>query len=142
MRISDWSSDVFSSDLRCAKHCRPIVHISEGDAAGQLRAGHRNDERVRSGRQHQPVIAFNAAGPGREGLHLAVDRRDRITGDEENAVFLIPGVVVDDDVLERLLARQQRRTHDAVVIRSEEHTYELQSPLRISYYDVCLTTKN
>src|SRR3546814_14476908 len=72
MRISDWSSDVCSSDLR-------------------------------------------------EGLHLAVDRRDRITGAEANAVFLIPGVVVDDDVLERLLARQQRRKHDAVVLPPRFH---------------------
>src|SRR3546814_8715782 len=83
----------------------------------------------------------------------------------------------DDDVLERLLARQQRRKHDAVVIhprfraedgdaiaaavalqhflhraaashavadhdqRSEEHTSELQSLMRISYAVFCLKKK-
>src|SRR3546814_4417480 len=34
-----------------------------------------------------------------------------------------------------------RRAHDAYVIRSEEHTFELQSLMRLSYAAFCLKTK-
>src|SRR3546814_3296544 len=101
MRISDWSSDVCSSDLRLA--------------AGSAR------------RQGRPV----------HRLHLDLEARlaQRLGGDQR----------------EGRVHRDVGRLHDhhrgAVVAggferhRSEEHTSELQSLMRISYAVFCLKTK-
>src|SRR3546814_9801549 len=99
MRISDWSSDVCSSDLRGAvadlRNQSGIVELAVGidDEAGEP-AEHR--------RRVQP--------PGQMAGHL---------GDAD-----VPGDV----------ARQRR----LVEPRSEEHTSELQSLMRISYAVFCL----
>src|SRR3546814_2088615 len=104
MRISDWSSDVCSSDLRtfsagaCGQGVVPIV------AAGAL-----------SGRSAIPpaiafsACAFSACGDGRP----FPDEAFRFMADFEGRSL------------------QCRR-------RSEEHTSELQSLMRISYAVFCL----
>src|SRR3546814_3307038 len=126
MRISDWSSDVCSSDLR------------EGDGLAN------------------PVAGVGAA-------------EDRIFEDRVEAAF---GVVVGIAVAGRIKARQAKAHpvvivaelgrgeagadlrrpagEDAVPVlaqrgieaRSEEHTSELQSLMRISYAVFCLTKTN
>src|SRR3546814_3479059 len=106
MRISDWSSDVCSSDLRPHGRCvqfieRPGgVHLLANDIAG-------------------PSATFGIEHHGCEG--------------GENIADAVAGV--------RWTAgrrRGGRRLHG----RSEEHTSELQSLMRISYAVFCLTKTN
>src|SRR3546814_5131497 len=103
MRISDWSSDVCSSDL----------HV-EADVRAADPLGRRALEEI--------GVAF---GPG------------EFSGAEEERVLLV------DDVDQRQ-ARQARHigvVHENIIARSEEHTSELQSLMRISYAVFCLKKK-
>src|SRR3546814_3656960 len=104
MRISDWSSDVCSSDMR--QHHR----------VAQRRQEHR-------GAQLDPLRASRHAG----------EQRDRLVpraGEER-----VPHT--DRVVAERLGPLGQRNQR----FRSEEHTSESQSLLRISHAVLCLTKK-
>src|SRR3546814_8452027 len=116
MRISDWSSDVCSSDLG-------LLHRGAAGLAvlPRLRA---------SRRQRRP-----AAGPGAEGrpvpvagdaTDLRLRRRVRAAGADRAA----------GDRRDR-----QRRGFALEAARSEEHTSELQSLMRISYAVFCLKKK-
>src|SRR3546814_2367373 len=112
MRISDWSSDVCSSDLvRLDVHPQRLQHVA-GAALGGGGAVAVLGDRHAAGRHHElagggDVIAAGAvaagaadvdgAGPALDGGHLAA--------------------------------------------RSEEHTSELQSLMRISYAVFCLKNK-
>ena len=53
---------------------------------------------------------------GRNGLGRAVDRGHLVAFVECDAVIDIPAVTVNDDFLELLLARQDGRQHDPVVV--------------------------
>src|SRR3546814_3095867 len=103
MRISDWSSDVCSSDL--------LAHAGEDQLAG-------------------PALLGNEIG------------------DPARALRLLP----NPDGLQELNApagehapRQRNRRHEfaaqGMAVRSEEHTSELQSLMRISYAVFCLKKK-
>src|SRR3546814_3717920 len=108
MRISDWSSDVCSSDLRrlCRLQSRAAVR---GDAQGADRRLGRGERcRVRAG------LAVAA------GLVFSETRRGHASGGGARMQGN-PGV-----------ARH----------RSEEHTSELQSLMRITYAVFCLKKKN
>src|SRR3546814_6600711 len=98
MRISDWSSDVCSSDLRL-RHpglpARPVAALPED----RRRAG-------RGWRSSRPAAAPASRAPAARRARAAAIRR--------------PGCPV----------------------RSEEHTSELQSLMRISYAVFCLKKKN
>src|SRR3546814_5677974 len=107
MRISDWSSDVCSSDLGLA-HLAPLADLFVHDGArfacavlGQLRAV--RDPQHRAG-LHQVDVALD------EGVGVGPQQRQH-------------------DLVERM------------AIRSEEHTSELQSLMRISYAVFCLKKK-
>src|SRR3546814_4446644 len=102
MRISDWSSDVCSSDLG-ADPCR-------WSRQGQVRR----------------------CGPGRQGRRapVEVDRR----GEEERSRDA--GTDAGDD------PDRPGRQGSEPALRSEEHTSELQSLMRISYAVFCLKKKN
>src|SRR3546814_6513656 len=116
MRISDWSSDVCSSDLRKA-FVVPQQHIIGWPEAlyelrlqqQRLRLGIRGDDRQAARLRHHALQALRQAGD--------LD-------------------VIGDAVLER--ARLADVKHVAAH-RSEEHTSELQSLMRISYAVFCLT---
>src|SRR3546814_2677976 len=114
MRISDWSSDVCSSDLQpcfdrayvriledsdnsaCFGHQFALAFVSDGEAFGD------NERALR------PVVVA--------GVHL------KISADKRGSVdFTFGG-------------------HDR--FRSEEHTSELQSLMRISYAVFCLKKNN
>src|SRR3546814_5318206 len=90
MRISDWSSDVCSSDLLAARHRPAPTH------PGRTQQG-RGPQRTRPRALLQPA---------------------------------------------RRAARPAVRKSDLSRIRSEEHTSELQSLMRISYAVFCLKKKN
>src|SRR3546814_3296978 len=96
MRISDWSSDVCSSDLlRCANDDR-LVQVRQGSGAGNDQADH-----MAWPRQPRSHLLVYRGRSGTAGSGVSSDHR-----------------------------------------RSEEHTSELQSLMRISYAVVCLKKKN
>src|SRR3546814_9976652 len=113
MRISDWSSDVCSSDLtqveivgrKSAKARELLAHpcrIAHGPIDFETR--HRHADRVRPRR--------------------TIGREDR------------------ESVARRPLANGDARLEDdTALVRSEEHTSELQSLMRISYAVFCLKKK-
>src|SRR3546814_3783570 len=140
MRISDWSSDVCSSDLRWkAGHCDRIVRmrrprdVSRGrevlQGSGRADAcGRRGGRRLRGNRTADPCEE-NRHGqrPVRAVVRVACDAR------------VDPG---------RIVGRggggmNRARRFDAIIVgagqRSEEHTSELQQLLRISYAVLFLT---
>src|SRR3546814_4424317 len=111
MRISDWSSDVCSSDLtsptkwsRRSDGCaHPLIHLSETPPTTKI-AVPRNPTTARSG----PKVPRSNRSPSTVKFSIASLRTAR--------------------------ANQGRR--------SEEHTSELQSLMRISYAVFCLKKKN
>src|SRR3546814_3333146 len=117
MRISDWSSDVCSSDLARSgqgaggKRCVPEIQsqLWRDHAAGPARAD--------SGGSHQAGISrqIRKAASGDGGRSHAGAGGEALPGSSGA---------------------------DAVSVRSEEHTSELQSLMRISYAVFCLKKKN
>src|SRR3546814_3947618 len=113
MRISDWSSDVCSSDLRPAGEagvagCAACAHAGArrtGGGVTRQRLRKRPDARLgqcADDGQRDPADPVRQRPAGRSELSLRLRRADR---------------------------------------RSEEHTSELQSLMRISYAVFCLKTK-
>src|SRR3546814_2624342 len=115
MRISDWSSDVCSSDLagpcRSGRSATATLHRREPRIAGCVR---------RCRRRHA------------EPVRPAAKRRDWPATATAMVVTSLP---------HRRRARDWRRPATAHRRRSEEHTYELQSLMRISYAVFCLKKK-
>src|SRR3546814_4080028 len=111
MRISDWSSDVCSSDLGC------------GVASWAWAAGHASAaSRARAG-------SLFIGAPSCKALVGCQLKRGARRAVDMNAVFSqrdAPG------------GEPAHGLHQ----RSEEHTSELQSLMRISYAVFCLKTKN
>src|SRR3546814_10520088 len=119
MRISDWSSDVCSSDL-----IQPQRDFDVGQrfvAAAEIEQG---------------IAAVAVAGRilGLELDHLPIvgERALGLTEFQEGVAAAEEGPVVGGSELDRLVE----------IRRSEEHTSELQSLMRNSYAGVCLKTKN
>src|SRR3546814_1268293 len=122
MRISDWSSDVCSSDLK-------VVDATFGD-------------------EQEVYVKAKTAQPGEYNLvHSSglsfykkwVDSGMSATINPNN----IPNLAL---VMPALMAPYLKMTPDALgaapyYSRSEEHTSELQSLLRTSFAVFCLTTK-
>jgi hypothetical protein len=89
-----------------------VGDVAVGDHALQILAGNRQDEGVGAGGQQQAVVcrAQGLAG-GAFGVHHpahAVHIGHRPAGVQRDAVVLIPGPVVEHDLVQRLLARQHR----------------------------------
>src|SRR3546814_6978592 len=116
MRISDWTSDVCSSDLK------PFAGDVRNAGRGGAKAPRGQPAVVRqcrhcgAGRHRRPLTAS-----GTEGSLSAITSK----GGQSSGVGLIGGAEV-------------RRVY---VPRSEEHTSELQSLMRISYAVFCLKKK-
>src|SRR3546814_1539203 len=119
MRISDWSSNVCSSDL--------------------LGFYNKRSETIWRFRE-----ALDPSQPG--GSPIALPPDPMLVADLTAPTFTVPprGIKVEskEDVCKRLGRSTDRG--DAVVMawRSEEHTSELQSLMRISYAVFCLKKKN
>src|SRR3546814_5329335 len=135
MRISDWSSDVCSSDLRA-----PIVVIAIGqlgvaerlifrlacDDVDQPGAGVAAEERALWSAQHLyafHLAEFGESDSGPAAINAVDEGRDR---------RFKAGIVAD-----RPDPANARHPAD----RSEEHTSELQSLMRNSYAVFCLKKK-
>src|SRR3546814_3292668 len=112
MRISDWSSDVCSSDL-----LEPFF-FQHAHGGASVRVGHADDG-TRAFRQHGGINGMLGHQVGNE--LIAVDG--------------IEGVGF-------LKGHAEEAPGDPVPKRSEEHTSELQSHMRISYAVFCLKQKN
>src|SRR3546814_10829605 len=104
MRISDWSSDVCSSDL--------LVELGDDLAHGLGRAGGRGNDVLEDAAAAAPVLVGRAVDD-------LLARGGSVHGGHQAA--LDAPLVVEH--------------------RSEEHTSELQSLMRISYAVFCLKTK-
>src|SRR3546814_7346821 len=116
MRISDWSSDVCSSDLAVAGgEVHPPVGGARIVAQRLLHHAHGLDELAPVGHRQQAQAAD------------AVADRDLVGG-------LLP-------VLELHHLRDVLLLVGQPLLRSEEHTSELQSLMRISYAVFCLKKK-
>src|SRR3546814_10098955 len=118
MRISDWSSDVCSSDLRSCADC--------GRSLSKRGPGHRLRPDGARG-----ITGISGAGrpefpqPARQGCLLS--RQQKVSGATRGGS-------------ERIFYGGENI--GGCPRRSEEHTSELQSLMRISYAAFCLTKKN
>src|SRR3546814_2051150 len=126
VRISDWSSDVCSSDLDQPIAARPRGvgrFFEESRSDGPRRsAAHRSARPARS-----PGARSRAVRRGTHGARYRAQLRDRRP----------------DAARHLRLSRRTLRSRDhARDGRSEEHTSELQSLMRISYAVFCLKKKN
>src|SRR3546814_4541473 len=117
MRISDWSSDVCSSDLVASSPNSERRAAPPPASVGALDA--ELDEFLEGGavRVGWKTAQGLAGGPG-----------------------IIAGAV--EGGFQRAVPDHQALRLDDVVVRSEEHTSELQSLMRISYAVFCLKKKN
>src|SRR3546814_1822850 len=123
MRISDWSSDVCSSDLRSVRSERPRKETGGYARRVPGTAGESNDPHAIIRQRpcaHDRRPCPCAGSPGRSD-HAARKRRSHIA---------------------RCAHAARSAADDAGRSRSEEHTSELQSLLRISYAVFCLQKKN
>src|SRR3546814_7684373 len=152
MRISDWSSDVCSSDLLTCTRC-------DWTYAGWIGSKSKL-------RDHPPAIFLPTTDSLHQWLHDV--RYGRLFGDDPG--FAAPRAVLADEIhlyshvhgaqvgytLRRLAARAETNGDGATPMlaigmsatlgdpaeaRSEEHTSELQSLMRISYDVFCLKKK-
>src|SRR3546814_2298608 len=132
MRISDWSSDVCSSDLRKtgSDTLWPVLR------PGAVTKTHLSSEVVRqlnAFRDHLNTVFGSPDGPvippGPDGKPWRITTRQfrrTIAWHIANRPFgTIAGMI--------------QYKHASVAARSEEHTSELQSLMRISYAVFCLT---
>src|SRR3546814_10406918 len=110
MRISDWSSDVCSSDLVV-----DLVGIALDDGDDAVKVKPRRLVGLQLGAEGGAVVGGDIQrGQGGAAVSSDLDRLVGFLGREDN-----PVVAVGD-------------------LRSEEHTSELQSLMRISYAVFCL----
>src|SRR3546814_2771687 len=133
MRISDWSSDVCSSDLALrgvlfighAQHGRgPVAERAAPALAAQVQRG------TARGKERQSQRHRNAVG--KTVVQQLLELRRRQAGElAQGHLGLVPA--------RQAQQVRRRRVHR---IRSEEHTSELQSLMRISYAVFCLKKKN
>src|SRR3546814_5579311 len=120
MRISDWSSDLCSSDLRsdCFRH-HQLPHLRE--------AWERGLNAIEAEAQARHCRSFAALETAQMDLLLAAVER----GDISDSAW---------DHIDARLFWKWRLLSD--IVRSEEHTSELQSLMRNSYAVFCLKNKN
>src|SRR3546814_4743992 len=141
MRISDWSSDVCSSDLG-----RPAARGAGADRAGDRPAV----DHPRRGRPDQGDDPIGRPG-GSDGGDGNAARPPVAQAIEPQQQFdLTKGKNATDmkmtiDAMDLLSSGRVDgfglMSSDSDFTRSEEHTSELQSLMRISYADLCLKKK-
>src|SRR3546814_4245781 len=155
MRISDGSSDVCSSDLgrrRVAHAPAGVLRLPDMDPAGEEGAG---------GEHHRGRLEAQA-GVGERAAHAVVpaaiglDQQVVDGGLEDGEVRLRLHGAPDVRAIQTAVGLAARRAHRRPLrrvepapldaggvggLRSEEHTSELQSLMRISYAVFCLKKK-
>src|SRR3546814_7349483 len=124
MRISDWSSDVCSSDLVAAERAGERAREYADGAGSAVRGLFRHGQRIR-------------------------DRFSDRGNDYRRQLTRVAGDFADEANYRYRRARRQVKRHPVATVaivagtigRSEEHTSELQSLMRISYAGFCLKKK-
>src|SRR3546814_2839739 len=130
MRISDWSSDVCSSDLDPRITLKNFISET-GIELEDIYSGTRSwSELLEAG-----GVPTLPGGPSeaalRRGLGRLLHTDDALRIDQYRAFALAPVA----PVIAELDVKTRRLFH---MLRSEEHTSELQSLMRISYAVFCL----
>src|SRR3546814_10740674 len=123
MRMSDWSSDGCSSDLRAGA----FVLYADHDAVGPLE--------ILDGRAFAQEFGVGGDGELRVGIGFADDAVDLVSRADRD------GGLGDDAGEAAEVGRDLLRGGIDIAkvgMRSEEHTSELQSLMRISYAVFCL----
>src|SRR3546814_2907282 len=128
MRISDWSSDVCSSDL--AKTAFGLADWAADRCVGEYGIGACS---VSAGLPRLSPAEARAAGA--QSLVIGVANQGGVIGDAWVAV-LVEAMEARLDIVSGLHTRLT--SIPALVERSEEHTSELQSLMRTSYAVFCL----
>src|SRR3546814_2305349 len=123
MRISDWSSDVCSSDLKAEGGALRNYAVECEFAARDF---------------HRPIDHFATAGFDRADGPVDVVDADVIAPARNRHFRHLGHHRADADAI---LLDEAVRTQIAHLHRSEEHTSELQSLMRISYAVFCLKKK-
>src|SRR3546814_4479076 len=127
MRISDWSSDVCSSDLNPDWHvflASTVITVAFGGALILSNAG-----------QGQTRLTIRQAFLMTSLSWIAISAFGAIP-------FLGLGLTYTDALFESISGLTTTGSSVLVGLRSEEHTSELQSLMRISYAVFCLKKKN
>src|SRR3546814_1162869 len=122
MRISDWSSDVCSSDLRSIQKIWPAARYRRPDS-GRLSELDPNTRRIARLEFVTGIELFRILVE-LEVILLDLAKQVGCVGVKSQIVVQIVGDV-----------------HVDILRRSEEHTSELQSLMRISYAVFCLKKK-
>src|SRR3546814_3610287 len=137
MRISDWSSDVCSSDLALALGSRGLGLVGgEHDLA---RGGAR---RGRQAARDHLALGFGVERRMQKLVErVGIEAADRLGLGDEPLVHHVDGDLQGRRRGALAGARLQLVERAALHGRSEEHTSELQSLMRISYAVFCLKKK-
>src|SRR3546814_4084707 len=130
MRISDWSSDVCSSDLDAGEIGLRETHLAqpvEPSCMSPLAAQRADIEGFRAQRHgERRIVELRIVSQGDNGgAAVGCERRQRVVR----------------PFLRQRDAGKAFRCREGAARRSEEHTSELQSLMRISYAVFCLKKK-
>src|SRR3546814_6128600 len=147
MRISDWSSDVCSSDLASTSFARSTADRSMLRTEGRLQG--RAQHRPQRAQPRLRLAVFRRRYRRIDPPIVEQGQRDRIAAGRQRIDIPLP-IVGDDDpgVAASADGGQQQLEHDALVLsgdehtRSEAHTSELQSLMRNTYAVFCLKKKH
>src|SRR3546814_4958992 len=129
MRISDWISDVCSSDLFMEGKLEDDNVAAKALARAYGRLGIVVAE-ARRDATRRSFLNFRAAKQVGIDQETALRASAAMAAALERVDQLLP-IDMDCDVLPKL--RESQEKYIAATIRSEEHTSELQSLMRISY---------
>src|SRR3546814_3104232 len=135
MRISDWSSDVCSSDLLTAITAQRLHHhFPQARIVFTIR---RQEDMIRSFYGRHGRVLVNVPAP-------YTDRHVSFAAWLEHAYRNLPAGILGVADYERTIEIYRAlfgADRIAILLRSEEHTSELQSLMRISYAVFCLKKK-
>src|SRR3546814_4442167 len=121
MRISDWSSDVCSSDLGCLSvEFEDLHRVTTQDPPPTIFAGLIDD------------VLYERPAPSKRTFYVRIIERPQSTVDSNLINQRESQRIIDECCVEILVP---------IMGRSEEHTSELQSLMRISYAVFCLKKK-
>src|SRR3546814_9983267 len=138
MRISDWSSDVCSSDLALAALSEQLVQSSERDWCALPEGGNGTPRKVFNPADHSDLVG-TVIEVRPEAAALAVARAAASSWPQ---VPLDQRAAMLESTADVLQERMPQLMGVIIRERSEEHTSELQSLMRSSYAVFCLKKKN